>query len=72
MFWRLRLFFSIFIIFSLSSCSDKIIAEYQSDNQEVDSLNNSTSLDSIISPYRNSMKEVMDEVIGYSDSSFIK
>ena len=69
---NLKLFYSFSIVLLLFGCSDKIIANYQSNNQEIDSLNNSSSLDSIISPYRDSMKELMDEVIGYSGSSFIK
>lgn len=63
---------SLLFVVVLLSCSRKNIVDYQSNNLSIDSTFENNLLDSIIIPYRNSMKSVMTEVIGFSDSSFIK
>ncbi len=59
-------------ILLLSACGTRQIADYSSGTTEINAEQESSSLDSIINPYREEMRATMNVKIGYTNQSLEK
>lgn len=66
------LIFVFFLGAVLLSCGSQQIADYEAKSQEVDTSLQIDVLDTLIGSYRGEMAAIMDQKIGYTDSTLIK
>ncbi|UKN02098.1 5'-nucleotidase C-terminal domain-containing protein [Paracrocinitomix mangrovi] len=66
------LFYSFFLSGLILSCGTQKIADYKSNSVEIDSTAAESDLDSMINPYRLSMEEEMNKVIGFAGNALEK
>ena len=68
----MRSFIAIAVLFLITGCTHSNYTRYKTENVSLDSVYNSTDLESVIAPYRNEVSAQMDSVIGFCDSTLIK
>lgn len=56
----------------LGACASSVVADYTAENIQLDSTNNSTELEAIITPYRQEVDAQMNTVIGTCKEALIK